>query len=286
MSDITDPRPAGPSVSSVSPNAGSTLGGDSVVITGSKFTGATEVDFGAEAAEFTVNTDGKITAVSPPQASGTIDVTVTKQGNTSAITAADQFTYKAPPAITDISPNMGQPGAQVTITGENFTEVDSVTFGDVAANFTIDSDTSIAAEAPQHPDGAVAITVSTPDGNTTGEFTYTGVTSENLTGVTIPRDGSLSSALDCTTKHPLIVLMPEGWDAAVLSFCISLDDVVYFDLYDNNKEMVVNVLPHVAVVIDPEWFVVGCYVKFRSGTSDDPVAQSDDRTFMVVLSDG
>lgn len=177
----------------------------------------------------------------------------------------------------------------MTITGSNFTDVDSVTFGDVAANFVIDSDTSIHAIAPQHPSGDVIITISTPDGNTAiseaGAFTYTGVVSPNLTGVTIPRGGSLSPALDCTQKHPLLVFMPDGWESAVLSFCISIDDVEYFDLFQANTEVFVNVTPHTATVVPPEWFMVGCYVKFRSGTTKAPVVQDDDRTFMVVLAD-
>ena len=285
---MAEPFAPSPSVTGVNPNIGTTLGGDSVSITGSKLGGATAVDFGAVTAEFEVNSDSSITAISPPQEAGTVDVRVTTQ-NTSAITSADQFTYKAPPEITDISPNSGQPGTEVTITGSSFSEVDSVTFGDVAASFVIDSDTSITAEAPQHPNGAVVVTISTPDGNSAisdaDAFTYTGAVSPDLTGVTIPHGDALSSALDCTLKHPLLIFMPEGWDSALLSFCISLDDVVYSDLYNDNKEVIVNVTPRAAIVLDPKWFVVGCYIKFRAGTTSGPVPQSDDRTFMVVMSD-
>ena len=197
-----------------------------------------------------------------------------------------QFTYKAAPEIIDISPNTGKGGDSVTITGSGFSEVDSVTFGDVAANYVIDSDTSITAEAPHHPNGAVVITISTLDGNTTGEFTYAGGVSPDLTGVTIPTGEALSSALDCTLKHPLLIFMPtEGWDAAVLSFSISMDDVHYFDLYDNNKEVSVNVTPNTVTAVDEKWFITGCYVKFRAGSSKDPKPRSDDRTFMVVMAD-
>ena len=287
---MIDTLAASPTVTGVSPNIGTTLGGDSVTITGSKFSSATEVEFGTVATDFTVNSDSSISAISPPQDSaGTVDVRVSVGGSTSGITAADRFIYKAPPDITAISPNTGKPGDSVTITGSNFSEVDSVAFGDVAANFVIDSDTSIQATAPNHPNGAVNITISTPDGNTAvsdaGAFTYAGVVSQNLTGVTIPGDGSLSTALDCTIKHPMLIFMPEGWDSAVLSFSISLDDDVYFDLWRDNKEMFVNVTPNTATVIRPEWFLVGCYVKFRSGFSKSSVPQSDDRTFMVVMAD-
>lgn len=108
-----DVQPTGPapSITGVSPDTGTILGGDSVIITGSKFTNTTEVDFGSvPAAEFTVNGDGSITATSPPQAAGTVDVRVTTQ-NTSAITAADQFTYKAPPASRTSARAAARPGS-------------------------------------------------------------------------------------------------------------------------------------------------------------------------------
>ena len=279
---MADPQAAGPTVTGISPTIGTSLGGDAVTITGSKLSGAVSVNFGRVAtAEFTVDSGGSITAITPAQDAGIVDVTVVTSGGTSPPSV--QFTYKAPPEITAITPNTGTGGDSIVITGSGFSEVDSVTFGDVAANFTVDSDSSITADAPHHPNGDVVITVSTPDGNTTGAFTYTGAIL-NLTGVTIPSGESLSSALDCTLKHPLLIFMPrEGWDAAVLSFCISVDDVHYYDLYENNKELFVNVTPNTATVIDPKWFVTGCYVKFRAGFSREPLPRSDDRTFMVVM---
>jgi IPT/TIG domain-containing protein len=84
---------AAPSVSSVDPNAGPVDGGTPVTITGAGFTGATEVDFGGIAAGFVVESDTSITALSPAASAGTVDVTVTTLGGTSAPSAADQFTY-------------------------------------------------------------------------------------------------------------------------------------------------------------------------------------------------
>ena len=84
---------AAPSVSGVSPAAGSVAGGDAVTITGTGFTGVTEVDFGGVPAAFVVGDDGTITATSPPGTAGTVDVTVTGPGGTSAASPADAFTY-------------------------------------------------------------------------------------------------------------------------------------------------------------------------------------------------
>ena len=55
-----------PTVTSVSPSAGSTAGGTSVTITGSGLTGVTAVNFGSTAATgVTVNSDTSVTATSP-----------------------------------------------------------------------------------------------------------------------------------------------------------------------------------------------------------------------------
>ena len=78
-----------------------------VSVTGTNFTGASSVHFGANAASFTVNSDTSITATGPAGA-GTVDVTVTTTGGTSATGAADQFTYSAgPPPPTQVATYRG-----------------------------------------------------------------------------------------------------------------------------------------------------------------------------------
>jgi hypothetical protein len=68
------------------------------MITGTGFcngTGATSVKFGlTSAVSYVVNSDTSITAVSPA-GTGTVDVTVTTSGGTSATSAASKFTYAA-----------------------------------------------------------------------------------------------------------------------------------------------------------------------------------------------
>ncbi len=84
------PRPA---VTAITPTSGPAAGGTSVTISGTNLAGATAVRFGgASAASFTANQDGTIGATSPA-GTGTVDVTVTTLGGTSATSSADQFTY-------------------------------------------------------------------------------------------------------------------------------------------------------------------------------------------------
>ncbi len=85
-----------PTVTGVAPPTGTTAGGTTVTITGTGFTGATKVTFGAAAAtSYTVVSDSEITAVSPPQSIGTRNIVVTTaRGTNTAVGAVDRFTYK------------------------------------------------------------------------------------------------------------------------------------------------------------------------------------------------
>jgi hypothetical protein len=84
-----------PTVTKVAPKAGPASGGTTVTITGSGFTGATEVRFASgEAEKFDVVSATSLTAESPPGTVGTVDVTVTTPGGTSALSTADHFKYK------------------------------------------------------------------------------------------------------------------------------------------------------------------------------------------------
>ena len=86
---------APPTVTGVSPNSGPVAGGQTVTVTGTGFTGATQVNFGTAAASGLVAaSDTTLTVISPQvTAAGPVDVRVTTPTGTSAATAADQFTY-------------------------------------------------------------------------------------------------------------------------------------------------------------------------------------------------
>ncbi len=86
-----------PTVSGVSPTGGPRAGGNQVTITGSHFSGATEVDFGGQPAPgIQVGSDTSLTATVPAGPVGTVDVTVTTPGGTSAPGGAATYTYLAP----------------------------------------------------------------------------------------------------------------------------------------------------------------------------------------------
>ena len=84
-----------PTLVIVNPNSGPA--GTPVAVSGTNFTGVTEVDFGAgNKANFTVNNSTTLTATAPP-GTGTVDVTVTTATGTTKTLTDDQFTYTAGP---------------------------------------------------------------------------------------------------------------------------------------------------------------------------------------------
>ena len=157
---------APPLITSVSPASGPATGGTTVTITGSNFTGASKVLFGTVAASsFRVTSAIQIKAVSPA-GSGTLDVRVITPGGTSAITAADQFTYVPAPIVTAVSPTSGPATGRtsVTITGTGFTGASKVLFGTVPSSIITVSDTQITVTSPASPEGTVHVRVTTPGG--------------------------------------------------------------------------------------------------------------------------
>jgi hypothetical protein len=87
--------PAAPTVTGVSVPCGPVGSGTPVTVTGTHLQAASEVDFGAAAVTSGIRmTDrGHTLAVTSPAGSGTVDVTVTTAGGTSATSSADQLTY-------------------------------------------------------------------------------------------------------------------------------------------------------------------------------------------------
>jgi hypothetical protein len=157
-----------PVVTGLSLHSGSIAGGDSVTITGSGFTGATEVDFGTGnavlASSFTSITDTQIILNSPPDSAGQVDVTVITPSGTSATSSKDHFTYETIPTVTAVSPTAGPAdgGNTVTITGTDLWGATEVDFGpNPGSDVTVDETTG------------TSLTVTTPAGSGTVDVLVT-----------------------------------------------------------------------------------------------------------------
>lgn len=156
------PPPPSPSVLGVAPSSGPTTGGTAVTITGTGLTGASAVRFGGiDAAEFTVEDDSTITAVSPAApTAGPVEVDVTTPAGTS--TAGPMFTYVVPaPTITDVTPSEGPMGGGtvVTVSGTSLGSTTELLFGDVPTQFSVIDDDTLVAAAPASAAGAGVVDV-------------------------------------------------------------------------------------------------------------------------------
>ncbi|MBT0768317.1 IPT/TIG domain-containing protein [Kineosporia sp. J2-2] len=192
-----------PTVSGVSPATGPTAGGNTVTVTGTGFTGATQVAFGANNGSGLSVVNATTLTVTVPAGTGTADVRVTTPGGTSANTAADNYVYAGSPTVTGISPSAGPVagGTSVVLTGTNLTGTTAVSFGGTpAAGFTVNSATQITATTPAGSAGPAAVAVTTPGGSftTTGanRFTYTAApVITSLSPSSVPAAGGLAMTI-------------------------------------------------------------------------------------------
>ena len=187
-----------PTVTKVSPASGPGGGDTKVTIKGTKFQGATAVNFGTvAAASYTVNAPGtSITAYTPSEPAGTVDVTVAAGGATSATGASDQFTF-LPPVITKVSPNHGPTagGTKVTLHGTSLLERDRGPLRNSARRELRGepAGSSITAYAPSEAAGTADVTVTTPGGTSSvtavDQFSFLAATITKLSPTSGPAAG-------------------------------------------------------------------------------------------------
>ncbi len=180
-----------PVLSSFSPT--NAVIGTEVTITGSKFTGATEVTFnGTLASTFTVDSDNQIRA-NVPSGATTGKISITNADGTGS--TVDDFIVIVSPVISSFTPTSGPVSTEVTLSGSGFQGTTDVAFNGVLASlFTVDSDTQIRVTVPI---GASTgpINAANPAGNDTTATEFS-VTAATLYTLTVNTSGSGSVNLD------------------------------------------------------------------------------------------
>ena len=188
-----------PTVISITPANGDVVVPTNVTITGTNLTAVSAVTFGTvPASSYNVVSATTITAVAPPQAVGSHNVTITTPGGTSALVPGDAFSYPPDvPAITALSPAGGPVSGATTvmITGSEFAGASAVGFGSIAAtSFTVVNPTTIMAVAPPEAAGIHTVVVTTPggvsSGGTAAQFTYALPTVTGLSPASGPTSGA------------------------------------------------------------------------------------------------
>lgn len=171
---------AAPTITGLDPTVGSTAGGNQVIVHGTSFVAPLTVKFGdSTATAVAIDSSVQVRATAPAHAPGTVNVSVTAAGGTSANTPADDYAYQLPPSVSSVVPGNGptQGGTDVTIMGANFIAPVVVKFGDATAtSVQIDSTTQVRATTPAHGAGVVDVDVITSGGTGTkvAGFEYLG----------------------------------------------------------------------------------------------------------------
>jgi large repetitive protein len=219
-----------PVVTGVQPPSGPDIGGTSVDVTGTALHNATAVAFGGSPAVFSVlsGTDLRVTV---PPGTGTVDVTVTTPGGTSATSGADQYQYLPVPTVATVAPATGLAagGGQVTVTGTGFTGFTWVSFGGrTATGVSVSSSTSLTATVPGGS-GTVDVSVLTVGGYSVpspgDRYTYIPVPAVQLVR---PADGPVAGGTSVTVDGTGFTgaSAVEFGTVAVTSFTVVSPDVI------------------------------------------------------------
>jgi hypothetical protein len=167
---------ASPTVTKITPAVGPLGGGTVVAVTGTSFTSSSTVSFGGVRATNVRVSGATYLLATSPSGSGSVDVTVTTPGGTSATSSADRFTYLPAPSVSGVSPAVAKAYTFVTITGSGFSAPATVYFGITkASGVTVVNATTITAKVPWGS-GMVDVTVTTSGGTSatspSDRFTY------------------------------------------------------------------------------------------------------------------
>jgi len=167
-----------PSLSSVSPVSGTSLGGTYVLISGSNFVNGCSVTFGGLPVQgLNFISSSSLGVTTPANSAGAVDVVVTNPDNQSA-SLPQGYTYIRPaPEVLSCEPASGltSGGQQITVRGKYFIAGCSASFDGLPASVTFIDSSTLTAITPSHAAGAVNVRVTNPDsqyGVLTGGFTY------------------------------------------------------------------------------------------------------------------
>lgn len=196
----SEPEPAPFSILSFTPAQG--VAGSIVTISGEGFsTDPTKnvVKFGTGAGTVTTTSATQL-VVEVPATAQSGKITVTTDGRTA--TSATDFTFIDGPVVTSFTPQQGEEGDQITLTGLNFTNNTAVKFNGVSATGITRTSNTI-------------LKVTIPDGATTGKITLedagkSGTSSTDFT-VIVPLSAKATVTKLVGIRLPLPGPMVFGW---------------------------------------------------------------------------
>jgi hypothetical protein len=157
---------AGPIITQVTPDSGSSKGGFRVTIQGKNFVPGTVVRWNGTQLAVRFAGPDAISITAPSGAAGSISVQVVNPDDKNFV-LPDAFTYKGLPRVSSLTPDMGSSagGYTITVYGSNFDPGCSVLFGAQYGQTTFINSSALAAIVPGGQSGYVDVSVSNKDGD-------------------------------------------------------------------------------------------------------------------------
>ncbi|GHU07467.1 hypothetical protein FACS189431_2090 [Alphaproteobacteria bacterium] len=192
---------APPSLSAISPDSGSTGGGQSVTLTGTDFdtiTNSNAVTIGGANCAITAVSDTTITCTTPAGALGAKTVTITTGGGSTSLPGA--YTYLLTPGITSVSPNtLSLSGGNITIYGSNFVSGATTVqiSGQDCTSVNVANANQLTCTAPSLAAGLASIAVTTSGGTGNGNNLLNYLPQPTITSVN-PTGGLLAGGTPVT----------------------------------------------------------------------------------------
>jgi hypothetical protein len=160
---------AEPSLTSVSPDSGPLAGGTLLTLTGTNFYTGDKILLGDSNGYFECNNQQRVSATTMtcltpgPKAAGAYNVRVQSTDTTSTI--FNQFTYRAAPTISTVSPDSGKQagGTSITVTGTNFAADTVVKVGGKVCTYVSHTVVAYICTTPQNPAGMAVVSVVNSD---------------------------------------------------------------------------------------------------------------------------
>ena len=186
-----------PTLSTIVPDSGPIAGGTIIQVTGSSLflvDPSTSVKLNGVSVPVNSYSNTFFSITVPAHSSGPVDLSVSTLGGT--VDKIGAFTYLNPPTINSVSPTTGTTagGTNVTISGSNLANPNSVTFGGVAGTIISSNSNQIVVATPARSAGSVAVVVTTAGGSVTAGVNYTYVAPIVTTGNRQSTNGSCTSA--------------------------------------------------------------------------------------------
>jgi hypothetical protein len=200
-----------PTVTIATPNSGTTIGGNTVTISGTGFlTGAT-VTFGASSCtSVSVLSPTSLTCMAPATAASTVNITITNlDGQVGSATSA--YTFIPPPVISSLTPIIGDlaGGTAITITGSSFQTGANATIGGAnCAGLVVVNATTITCTTSAHIKALSNVVVINPDGQLSTKvsgFTYADLVAPNVSSILFT---------NVTRNWPVVSTPQFTWSAA------------------------------------------------------------------------